>query len=128
MRPQPGAQARFRAAVGDDAGGGAPCAEGAGPGPRSQEGTSAGPLRRPGLGPAHPSGRGAAGTRNRGPPPASAPGVRTSGPAQPEELGLCRRARPRPRPSAPLSELPPLLAPGLETQNQESKFGVPPWK
>ena len=118
-----------RAAGGNDAGGGALRGGHRTPTPLS-EGTSVGPLGKAGAGPPTPAQR-PEGQRGRGTPePLLRPRHPASGPPDPlslVELGLCRRARPRPHPSAPLSEAPSsLLAPSLQTQNPESSLGFHP--
>lgn len=107
-----------------------PCAEGAGPRPRSQRAPPRGLSGRPGLGPPTPALR-PEGQRGRGTTePLLRPRHPVSGPPDPlsrGELGLCVGA-PGLAPAPPLrsQELPPLLAPGLETQNPESSLGFHP--
>lgn len=129
MRPQPGAQALPAPRWGTTRAEGALRGGHRTPTPLS-EGTSVGPLGEARPGPPTPALR-PEGQRGRGTTePLLRPRHPVSGPPDllsRVELGLCRRARPRPRPSAPLSGAPSsLLAPGLETQNPESSLGFHP--
>lgn len=115
-----------RGAGGTDAGGGALWGGHRTPTPLS-EGTSVGPLGKAGPGPPTLAQR-PEGQRGRGTPePLLRPRHPASGPPDPlsrVELGLCRRARPRPRPSAPLSGAPSsLLAPACRLRIRNQVWG-----
>lgn len=128
MRPQPGAQALPAPRWGTTRAEG-PCGEGAGPRPRSQRAPPWGLSGRPSLGPP-PQHCGRRGSGDEEPlSPSSGlgtqcPDLRTR--SAPGNLACVGAPGLAPAPPLRSQELPPLLAPGLETQNPESSLGFHP--